>query len=66
MTVPRGQKDLDDLLAALRKGGVHVDARMEDSQYGRFGWVTDPEGNRIELREPPKRCRAPEDENPME
>jgi predicted enzyme related to lactoylglutathione lyase len=25
----------------------------EDSEYGKFGWVTDPEGNRVELWEPP-------------
>ncbi len=59
-------RDLDGLLAALRKEGVHVDARVEHSAHGRFGWITDPEGNRIELWEPPKVYRAPEDENSME
>jgi predicted enzyme related to lactoylglutathione lyase len=29
-----------------------VDDRIEDYDYGRFGWATDPEGNRFELWEP--------------
>lgn len=45
---------IDELLAALRAAGVPVDERREDSEYGRFAWITDPEGNRIELWEPPK------------
>ena len=44
--------DLDALLAALREEGV--DSKREDSDYGRFAWIMDPEGNRIELWEPPK------------
>ncbi len=46
--------DLDALLAQLRAEGVQVDERIEEYEYGRFGWITDPEGNRIELWEPPK------------
>jgi predicted enzyme related to lactoylglutathione lyase len=45
--------DLDGMLAALRAAGANVDPKREDSEYGRFGWVTDPEGNRIELWQPP-------------
>lgn len=45
--------DLDALLAALRAEGCDVEARVDDSDYGRFGWVTDPEGNRVELWQPP-------------
>jgi predicted enzyme related to lactoylglutathione lyase len=45
--------DLDGLLAALQAQGAEVDPRREDSEYGRFAWITDPEGNRIELWEPP-------------
>lgn len=52
-------KDLDRVLADLRSEGVEVARKAEDSEYGRFGWVTDPEGNRIELWEPPKEHRAP-------
>lgn len=45
--------DLDALLAALREEGCAVDAKVENSEYGKFGWVMDPEGNRIELWQPP-------------
>lgn len=45
--------DLEAMLAQLRAAGVTVDDRVEDAGYGRFGWATDPEGNRFELWEPP-------------
>ena len=45
--------DLDAVLAALRSEGVKVDERVEETGEGRFGWITDPEGNRIELWQPP-------------
>jgi len=44
--------DLDAVLAALKAEGVDVDPRVEDSEFGKFGWVMDPEGNRIELWQP--------------
>ena len=53
-------KDLKGVLAALRREGVDVDPKVEDTDYGRFAWITDPEGNRIELWEPPKVDRQPE------
>ena len=43
--------DLDRMLAQLRQNGVAVE-KVEDYDYGRFAWITDPEGNRIELWEP--------------
>jgi predicted enzyme related to lactoylglutathione lyase len=46
--------DLDGLLAQLRAAGVAVDEKVDDTEYGRFGWATDPEGNRVELWEAPK------------
>jgi len=46
--------DLYGLLERLREEGVTVDDKTEDSEYGRFGWVMDPEGNRVELWEPPQ------------
>jgi uncharacterized glyoxalase superfamily protein PhnB len=46
-------EDLDALLKLLRREGCHVDENTEVSEYGRFGWVTDPEGNRVELWQPP-------------
>src|SRR6202035_3077345 len=46
--------DRDGRVAALRAEGVTVDDKREDSEYGRFAWIVDPEGNRIELWEPPE------------
>ena len=46
--------DLDALLAQLKEEGVEVEDRVEECEYGRFAWVMDPEGNRIELWEPSK------------
>ena len=45
--------DLDALLAQLRGAGVQVDAKVDKSEYGAFGWIMDPEGNRLELWQPP-------------
>jgi hypothetical protein len=45
-------RDLDAMLAQLRELGADVEAKVEDYDYGRFGWVRDPEGNRVELWEP--------------
>jgi predicted enzyme related to lactoylglutathione lyase len=46
--------NLTELLSALRTEGVEVDPKSgEDSDFGKFGWVMDPEGNRVELWEPP-------------
>jgi predicted enzyme related to lactoylglutathione lyase len=44
--------DLDAMLAQLRNAGAIVDEKIEDTDYGRFGWATDPEGNRFELWQP--------------
>jgi len=45
--------DLHALLAALRQEGCNVLPKTEESEYGKFGWVMDPEGNKVELWEPP-------------
>jgi predicted enzyme related to lactoylglutathione lyase len=46
-------RDLDAMLAQLRDKGADVAAETQDMDgVGRFGWVTDPEGNRIELWQP--------------
>jgi len=46
-------RDLDAMLAQLRAGGADVAEETQDMDgVGRFGWVTDPEGNRIELWQP--------------
>ena len=44
--------DLDAILAQLRDAGVEVDERIEEQEFGRFGWATHPEGNRFELWQP--------------
>ena len=46
--------DLDAVLSALRSEGVTVDENVQSDENGRFGWITDPEGNRIELWQPPE------------
>ena len=46
-------EDLDGLLQALRDEGCEVFEKVEDPDYGKFGWVMDPEGNKVELWEPP-------------
>lgn len=46
-------EDLDVLLQALRDEGCDVLEKTADSEYGKFGWVMDPEGNKIELWQPP-------------
>lgn len=45
--------DLASLLDALRKEGCNVLEKTDDSEYGKFGWVMDPEGNKVELWQPP-------------
>lgn len=44
--------DLDATLEKLAAAGVAIDPHREDYDYGRFAWITDPEGNRIELWQP--------------
>ena len=46
-------EDLHALLAVLRAEGVQVDEKVEASEYGMFGWVIDPDGNKLELWQPP-------------
>jgi predicted enzyme related to lactoylglutathione lyase len=44
---------LHDLLAVLREEGCQVVGEPQESEFGKFGWVMDPDGNKIELWEPP-------------
>jgi len=44
--------DLDGVLDRLIDEGVTVDPKRESYSFGRFGWFTDPEGNRVELWQP--------------
>ncbi len=45
--------DLASLLQALRDEGCNVLEKTDDSEFGKFGWVMDPEGNKVELWQPP-------------
>jgi predicted enzyme related to lactoylglutathione lyase len=44
--------DLDELLQQLETAGVEIDLRRQSDENGRFAWIVDPEGNRVELWEP--------------
>lgn len=46
--------NLDALLQLLAEAGARIDPKREDHDYGRFAWVWDPEGNRVELWEAAK------------
>lgn len=45
--------DLHSVLTELRNEGCDVDPNSQDTEFGKFGWVMDPEGHRIELWQPP-------------
>jgi predicted enzyme related to lactoylglutathione lyase len=44
--------DLDGLLDRLIAAGVAVDPKRDGYDFGKFGWLTDPEGNRVEVWQP--------------
>lgn len=46
--------DLAALLQALRQEGCEVLEKTDDTEYGKFGWVIDPEGHKVELWQPPE------------
>lgn len=54
--------NLEAMLKQLRDGGCDVVDRTETSDFGSFGWVMDPDGNRVELWQPP----APADPAPAD
>ena len=45
--------DLDALLDRLKQEGVKIDAKRMNESYGRFAWIYDLDGNKIELWQPP-------------
>lgn len=45
-------ENLHELLATLKEEGVTIVGEIEEYEYGKFGWILDPEGNKIELWEP--------------
>lgn len=46
--------DLRSLLDTLRAEGCSVLDKTDESEFGKFGWVMDPEGNKVELWQPPE------------
>lgn len=50
--------NLERMLDQLRNAGIPIE-KVEDYDYGRFAWITDPEGHRIELWEPKTKSPAP-------
>ena len=47
-------KDLFGLIKVLREEGIKIAGEPIGDEYGKFGWILDPEGNKIELWEPPE------------
>ncbi|MCW8927098.1 MAG: VOC family protein [Xanthomonadales bacterium] len=47
--------DLDAALARVKAAGGEVIPAKEEHDFGRFGWIVDPDGNRVELWEPPEK-----------
>lgn len=47
-------EDLHGLLSLLREEGCEVLDKVDESEMGKFGWVMDPEGNKVELWQPPE------------
>jgi predicted enzyme related to lactoylglutathione lyase len=45
--------DLHALVKVLREEGCNVLDKVDDSEYGKFAWVIDPEGNKVELWQAP-------------
>ena len=46
--------DLDSVLAQLAEEGIHIEGEIREYPYGRFAYIRDPEGNRIDLWQPAK------------
>jgi catechol 2,3-dioxygenase-like lactoylglutathione lyase family enzyme len=51
--------DIDALLERLQEEGVKIDPKRMNEPYGRFAWIYDSDGNKIELWEPPKASVSP-------
>jgi predicted enzyme related to lactoylglutathione lyase len=47
-------EDLCALVNALKEEGCNVLEKIDESEYGKFAWVIDPEGNKVELWQPPE------------
>ena len=47
-----GIENLNDLITILRSEGVTIEGDIQTFDYGKFAWILDPDGNKIELWEP--------------
>lgn len=47
-------EDLHALVKVLKEEGCNVLEKIDESEYGKFAWVNDPEGNKVELWQPPQ------------
>jgi len=45
--------NLEEALSQVRAGGAQMVGEVEKSEYGQFGWFMDPDGNKVELWQPP-------------
>jgi predicted enzyme related to lactoylglutathione lyase len=45
-------ENIEGLMESLKQEGVQIVGGPENTDYGKFGWILDPEGNKIELWEP--------------
>ncbi len=45
-------RSMEKMIAQLKKNGVKIDPESQEDTIGKFAWVYDPEGNKIELWEP--------------
>jgi len=50
--------DLKSMLEQLKSSGCQVMDETESSEYGDFGWFIDPDGNKVELWQPPEKPPA--------
>ena len=48
-----GLQGLHGIVKVLKEEGCEVLDRVDESEYGKFAWVIDPEGNKVELWQPP-------------
>lgn len=46
-------EDLHGLVRVLKEEGCEVLGKIDESEFGKFAWVIDPEGNKVELWQPP-------------
>lgn len=47
-------ENLTELIKALKNEGIEIIGEMVDGEFGKFAWIMDPDGNKLELWEPPK------------